>query len=655
MSLPIITLLCLFAADPTEDMNCIPEADRSGAVFYDHLRQDAYKALDKRREKFELLETPEQIRSYQSELREFFIAQLGGFPEKTPLNAETVGVIEADGYRIEKVIYESQPGHHVTANLYLPDGDGPFPGVLVSSGHSRTAKTADYNQRFAIAMATHGMAALAFDPIGQGERSQIVDENGQPKYSGTTTEHFFIGTGSILVGRNTARYRVWDAIRSVDYLVSRPEIDPDRIGMTGCSGGGTLTSYTMALDDRIVCAAPACYLTTFRALIQTIGPQDAEQNIFGQVAFGLDQPDYVLLRAPKPTIISSTTKDFFDIEGSWDNYRQSKRIYGKLGFPEKISLVEGGGGHGVPLENLAAITQWMQRWLLDKDEPVDAVDYPALAETDLLCTDSGQILTLPGERSVADINAEYAAELASRRNELWETASNEDISDRIRQKLVVRPNDVLNAPEWTDAGTIKREGYHIDKLVMAGPNGPIPALTFHPPKPNPGAYLYLHDGGKLGNGAIGGEIENLVNDGYVVVAIDLGGQGETSHGPADKLHGDWKTFYMAYLLGKSLVGLQTEETIAAGNFVAHYKTKEPRDVHLVAVGQTGIVALHAAALNPTLFASVTLKGTPRDWTTIVAQPAAEGQLASTVHGALELYDLPNLVKLIGEDKVTWEE
>ena len=184
----------------------------------------------------------------------------------------------------------------------------PYPVVLVSSGHSRTAKTAEYNQRFGIALARHGMAALCYDPIGQGERSQILDGDGRPRFTSTTQEHFLIGVGSILVGTNTARYRIWDAIRAIDYVAGHPDLDPKRIGFTGCSGGGTLTSYVMALDERVACAAPACYLTTFRRLIETIGPQDAEQNIFGQLALGLDQPDYILLRAPRPTLISSTAR-----------------------------------------------------------------------------------------------------------------------------------------------------------------------------------------------------------------------------------------------------------------------------------------------------------------------------------------------------------
>ncbi len=264
---------CLFGGDTiAEDLTCLTENERAGAALYAHLQQQAYTALDRRAEAYEQLKTPDQIRAYQQELRDFCVGQLGGFPERTPLNPQTVGTIQADGYRIENVIFESQPNHHVTANLYLPDAASPVPGVVVSSGHSRTGKTADYNQRFGIMMAKHGMAALCFDPIGQGERSQILDAEGEPQFQSTTTEHFLMGVGSILVGRNTARYRIWDAMRSIDYLASRPEVDPERIGFTGCSGGGTLTSYVMALDDRVTCAAPACYLTTFRRLIETIGP-----------------------------------------------------------------------------------------------------------------------------------------------------------------------------------------------------------------------------------------------------------------------------------------------------------------------------------------------------------------------------------------------
>ncbi|REJ94670.1 MAG: hypothetical protein DWQ34_08000 [Planctomycetota bacterium] len=651
MSLALWTMLAACTASQAEDLNCLTDESRAEAAPYAQLQQEAYAALDKRRERYEKLTTPEEITDYQNDLREFFTAQLGGFPERTPLNAETVGVIDADGYRIEKVIYESQPQHHVTANLYLPDGEGPFAGVVVSSGHSRTAKTADYNQRFGIMMARHGMAALCFDPIGQGERSQFLDDDGQPLYSSTTSEHFLVGVGSILVGRNTARYRVWDAMRSIDYLASRPEVDAERIGFTGCSGGGTLTSYVMALDDRVACAAPACYLTTFRKLIETIGPQDAEQNIYGQLAYGMDHPDYVIMRAPRPTLISSTTGDYFDIEGAWDNYRQAKRIYSKLGRPEQVDLVEVEGRHGVHPQNLATIAHWMQRWLAGRDEPVEPVVLDVRKPEELLCTESGQVLSLPGERSVIDLNAAYEEELRATRDRLWSEHSAEEMADRIRSMIGVPAVDELQPPEWEDVGRVNREGYHIDKLILRTDSTVLPGLTFHPPDPNEDAYLYLHEDGKLGDSEVGGEIEKLVEEGYVVVSVDLRGQGEIAT-DNDDLLGDWKTYFLAYLLGKPLVGLQTVDALTAAHFAAYYQTSTPRNVHLVGVGQAGVTALHAAALNPERFASVTIRDAPQDWASVVSEPVPAGRLTGTAHGALEVYDLPNLVQLAGEEKVT---
>ena len=658
ISITLFTLTLLNGTVNAEDLTCLKESERAAAGLYAHLQQEAYTALDRRRDAYEQLKSPDDIKKYQQRLREFFIKQLGGFPERTQLNGKTVGKIQADGYHIEKVIYESQPRHHITANLYIPEGKGPFPGIVVSSGHSRTAKTADYNQRFGIMMAKQGMAALCFDPIGQGERSQILGSERQPQFSSTTSEHFLIGVGSILVGRNTASYRVWDAMRSIDYLLSRSEIDSERIGFTGCSGGGTLTSYVMALDDRVTCAAPACYLTTFRKLIETIGPQDAEQNIFGQLAFGLDHPDYVLLRAPKPTLISSTTGDYFDIHGAWNNYRQAKRVYARLGFPERVDLVEVEGKHGVHPQNLATISAWMKRWLLDRDEAVPIAELKTRPPIELLCTESGQVMHLPDERSVFDLNAECEKELAKARTKLWESKPREEMTATIRKIVGVRPNEKLEPPKWEDVGRVQRDGYHVDKLVMRTDSGiPLPALTFHPKSPDDDAYLYLHDFGKLGDSDSGGAIEKLVEKGYAVVSVDLRGQGETASEAKNDLLGDWKTFYLSYLLGKSLTGMRVEDTLAAAQFVAFYQKQkdDPRRVHLVGVGQAGIVALHAAALNPELFASVTLRNTPRDWASVVRQSVPDGQLECTVHGALELYDLPDLVRLAGNDKVRYEK
>ncbi|MCA9214686.1 MAG: acetylxylan esterase [Planctomycetales bacterium] len=445
---------------------------------------------------------------------------------------------------------------------------------------------------------------------------------------------------------------------AIDYLVSRPEIDAKRIGFTGCSGGGTLTSYVMALDDRVACAAPACYLTTFRRLIETIGPQDAEQNIFGQLEFGMDHPDYVIMRAPRPTLISLTTDDFFDIRGSWENFRQAKRIYGRLGRPECVDLVEIEGKHGVQPQNLATITHWMKRWLLGRDEHVTIAELATRPAAELLCTKSGQVLTsLPNERSVFDLNAVYEQQLTQQRTELWKEHSQDEMRTKIRQLLRVREPSEVKPPNARDIGRLKRDSYHIDKIVLETDAGAtLAGLTLHPPGPSDAAYLYLHDDGKIGDIEAGGPITQLMDDGHVVITVDLRGQGETASDKRDPLLTDWKSYYLAYLLGKPLLGLRVEDALAAADFVAYYEKDrdDPREVHLVGVGQAGIVALHAAALQPELFTSVTLRDVPKDWPSIVRQTVPSGNLANSVHGALAVYDLTDLVRLIDREKIRFE-
>ncbi len=657
-----IVLLLFFLSSTVlgEDLNVLTEKQREQSNYYKHLQAQAYELLNTRQGNLATLTTPKAIKEYQEGLRSKFVEALGGFPKRTDLNAEIVKRTELKEYTIENIIFESQPNHHVTGNLYLPHGDGPFPVVVVSSGHSRTAKLADYNQRFGMRMATLGIASFVCDPIGQGERSQVITPEVTPLHSGTTTEHFLMGVSSILVGRNTATYMIWDAMRAIDYVCTRDDIDSSRIGYTGCSGGGTLTSYVMSLDPRVTCAAPACYLTTFQKLIETRGPQDSEQNIFGQLAFGMDHPDYVIMRAPRPTLITSTTGDYFDIKGAWENYRQAKRVYGVLGYPHQVDMVEVEGTHGVKPQSLATIGYWMQRWLLDKDANVPIRDFDQnLQELSVLnCTEKGQVLSLENEKSVFDLNADIARQLSKSRRETNGNGSDEDLRKKISKLAGIRSPEKIPVPRMEDIARVHRDEYHIDKLVLHTDSKiPLPGLTFHPKIPQESAYLYLTDEGKTGDGEPQGPIEDLVNDGYAVVTLDMRGQGETSTAIRDDLLGDWKLFYLAYLQGQSLVGPRTEDAISGAKFIANYAlpTDKKREVHLVGVGQAGIVALHAAAVHPNLFATVTIKNAPRSWTNIVGDQNAQGQLDSIVHGALQVYDLPDLVRLAGgSDKVKFE-
>ncbi len=655
----VCAMVLALNATAAENLNVLPPpppvtkgTNAPRAMLDAYLRGAAFAALDQRKLNYEKVKTPEQIAAWQQRRREFFIEQLGGFPERTPLNAKVTGTLDGGDYRVEKVIFESRPNHHVTGLLYLPKTPPPYPGVLVPCGHSANGKGAATYQHASILLARNGLAAFCYDPIGQGERAQVLKPDGKAAL-GSTTEHTLVGIGSILVGRNTATYRIWDGMRAIDYLQSRKEIDPKRIGCTGNSGGGTLTSYLMALDDRIVAAAPSCYLTSFRKLLERQGAQDGEQNIFGQIAFGMEHGDYVIMRAPKPTLMCVATRDMFDIAGSWDSFREAKRIYGRLGFANHVDIVEADEPHGFSTHLRVGAVRWMRRWLLRIEDDITEPDTPIRKDDEIQCSPKGQVMLMPGERSVFDLNAEVEKTLAVSRRELWAKTPKNDMLAKVRQIVGVRPLDKLPQLTHRVAGSIERQGYRIEKLVLEPEPGIVlPALAFVPPKPDSEAYLYLHGQGKQTDAAPGGPIEQLVTQGHLVLAVDLRGLGETTEksnrwyrGAFGPLAGD---FYHAYLLGRSLVGMWAEDALVCARFLAGYEAKGgQRKVHLVGVGMAGVPALHAAALEPGMFASVTLRQTLTSWSSIVGNPEAKDQLITAVHGALKVYDLPDLAASVG--------
>ncbi len=431
----LVALALLPATRGDDDLRTLttgPNDPPPAKRLYHFLEGQAKIHFEARRKAVAALLTPEDVavaRSAQSAgSKTAFCEALGELPaSKTPLNARVIGRNPREGYAVERVIYESRPGHHVTANLYLPEGTPPFPGVLVPCGHSANGKAAEPYQRICILLARNGMAALCFDPIGQGERMQWLDASGKPVFGNSTTEHTLTGIGALLVGRSAAGYRLWDAVRSLDYLASRPEIDPARLGCTGNSGGGTETAYLMAFDDRVLAAAPSCYMTTLERLFATIGPQDAEQNITGQVALGIDHADYVTMRAPRPTLLSVGTRDYFDIEGAWTTYQEAKRIYCTLHHGERIDLFESNEPHGFTLPRRESAMRWMRRWLLGKDDAPTEKACPIAADKDLQCTETGQVLTSYHGKSIFDLNAERAIELDRMRAERFAKRTPEEL------------------------------------------------------------------------------------------------------------------------------------------------------------------------------------------------------------------------------------
>ena len=407
--------------------------------------------------------TPEAIAARQARLRAKFLAAIGGLPERTPLAPRVTGVLARDDWRVEKVLFESRPKFFVTGALFLPDParrPPPYPGVLIPCGHADNAKAYETYQTMAAALARHGMAAFVFDPIDQGERFQLLDTAGKPVIGGTTA-HTMTDVGCVLLGSSVARFEIWDGMRALDYLASRPEVDPERLGITGNSGGGTQSSYLMALDERIKVAAPSCYLTSMQALLHTIGPQDGEQNIFGQLDFGMDHADYVMMRAPAPFLICAATKDFFDIAGTWDTFRFAKRLYTRMGFAERVEIMENDAPHNYNVLQRQSCLRWLARWLLGNDAPLTEGAIAPFTDEELRVTPGGQVMLLPGARSTYDFIAEEAAELAARFG------------------LVVHASlfEAAGEAEHPSVGAVPAGGGGFNTAIAVGPDGELLART----------------------------------------------------------------------------------------------------------------------------------------------------------------------------------
>ena len=181
-----------------------------------------------------------------------------GLPERNPLDPVRVRTLDRDAYRIEVLRFQSRPNFWVTASLYVPTtGNGPFPGIISPCGHSANGRIYTAYQLTYLDLVHSGFVVLAYDPVGQGERRQYWNpQTGVSEVGNTVTwEHSLPGQLLLLVGEDLTHYRVWDGMRAIDYLLTRPEVDPKRIGCTGQSGGGTFTIFISALDERVRCAA----------------------------------------------------------------------------------------------------------------------------------------------------------------------------------------------------------------------------------------------------------------------------------------------------------------------------------------------------------------------------------------------------------------
>jgi Acetyl xylan esterase (AXE1) len=627
--------------------------DNSKAL-YRHIAVLAEDCLNNRHKKILELNSREEWNDYLREREKSLYSGVDEF-EKTPLNASTTGRLERDSYSVEKVVFESIPGFHVTGCLFIPKkGQLPLPAVLVAIGHSQAAFRRDLYQQNILNLVNKGFIVFTFDPLGQGERVQYFDPvSNQSLIGGSTSEHSYAGASCLLVGNSISDYFIWDGVRAVDYLSSRPEVDSSRIGMTGISGGGTITAFLSAYDKRIHAAAPECYITSYQRLFESIGPQDAEQNPYRGLKRGFDHADLLSLRAPKPTMMITATQDFFSIQGARETFEEAKDVFDIYGSPGNLTMVEADGTHGTKKDSRENMYRFFREHL-NLPGSIDDLVVDYFSEDELTVTSTGQISTSYKSKTIFDINREKAVRVLN--NRLVKTPGDLEknkkiILEKVQELSGYDSSRTIKSVVYT--GKIEKESYKIEKYFIesADFDYPIPFVFIKPytDEKRP-LVLYLDPAGKAGLLNNQEEIEGYVKAGYSVLAPDLLGTGELAN---NSFKGDSyikdlsiNLWIGANLVGESIAGLQASDLEI---LFQHIRTRIDVNIeNITAVAKNEICSsyLHFAVFNKGIKKTILINPLISYEDIVFTRYYDPRYLWTAVPGAIQYYDLPFIESLL---------
>lgn len=587
--------------------------------------------------------TREELIARGKATRERMLRNIGGLPTATPLNARTVGTLDRGAYRIEKVVFESQPNFPVTANLYLPKSTGRHPAILFPLGHEPGGKAHESWQHILGGFATKGFVALAWDPLGQGERSQFYDPDlGDTKLAASTREHTMLGAQCLLAGDNVARYMIHDGIRALDYLASRPEVDPEKIGVTGNSGGGTMTAYLAAIDPRLKAAAPSCYITSWKSLLEQLGPQDAEQNLPPWLGLGHDFPDFLYAFSGKPYLILSAIRDFFPIGGARATHAEARWAYEAAGLPDHLAMFEADDGHGYTQPRRVAAYRWMSRWLAGRSDDGVEPEVKLATEQELWCHAQGHVDTR--SETVHSLNRKRVAAIS---RPPFDAAR---ILRAAREVSGYRDTDW--SPRISRYGTLDRGAYRLEKLTYESePGVRVAAVLAVPAQPASTPPLLIADA--RGKSFTEEELDREARTGRIVLSIDIRGCGELaapSTRGADPWFGDARTTTTAFHFGRTYAALRAADITAGLHLLASRRPLAGSGVEGRGRGAAALPMLLAAAVDDRL-RELRLDGLLRSYASVIDARLHRGVYEQLLPGVLKHFDIPDLIRAIAPRKV----
>ena len=572
----LASLLLAFLVLPGSSAQNVPQVDAFEVLkqpkpgpritpFLQYQLDQAWREDEAQQRIWESIRTEEDLQRLQKQMRERLLEMIGGLPsQKTDLHARSTGKIQMEGFSIEKLIFVSLPGVYVTALVYVPDDHSKkHPAVLVPAGHATNGKI--HYQVLSQRLASRGYVVIAWDPVGQGERSQFWDaKNGKSRYNLVCAEHAVMGNLAYLVGANLARWEIWDGMRAVDYLLARPDVDGERISITGTSGGGTQATLIAALDPRINAVVPSCYISSIPMRMANrifVDPDsDPEQDLFGILSNKVGHTGLLLLMYPRPVMIASAVLDFFPIEGARKTFREAQRIYEQFHHAGRTAMAEGYHGHQYSDENQEAALDFLDRF---NGMPLrhGLLAVKELPGKDLLCTRSGQVMLDESDaRSLMDVIREYYVD-HKRSPEKSLSAHYQESGAPDFNKWTV--SEFSGAPvgehqiTWEPDGSTTLGDFQIDKYELRHSRLlPMPLLYIHKSSGKQSDVLFWFKETGKATSSDWSRIESFLRYGYSVVTFDFRGLGETrmpytAVSPDDPLLGklDFDRAYMNPLSG----------------------------------------------------------------------------------------------------------
>lgn len=622
---------------------------KQSSAYFANLMFTAHEQYARRAELFNAaLSSRQRMEDYCNDVRKRYMDLLGEMPERCPQDAETAGIIRQDGFSIEKIIFKSTKGRYVTANLYLPEGKGRHPAVLIMCGHGLSGKAPENIEPL---LARNGIAVMVVDPISQGERWQLMDSEGNYATRGVTTEHTLINAGCVVVGSSLAALQVWDNSCAITYLTTRNDIDSEKIGAFGSSGGGTQTAYLVGFDKRIKAAAICSYFSSRERTLELSGPSDGCQHIPGEGSSMIELEDFVLMMAPKPVLIMSGKYDFVDIWGAVSGFHNLQRAYSTLGAGNAVEQIVTESGHGMNKEKRNKMTRFLKYWLCGNDSTdIAGNESMTFNEEESYCTPKHQVnLSYADAVSIPQANLIQSEKYKERRKQF------KNLSPEEQRKLVLGiiglelPVGEIKAV--LTGKTIQRDYTEYRYELIREGQMPVPMVVLLPDNATRQSTVkvVLDDRGKSHFLSDYENYHKFITEGTIIAAADLCGRGETEDlayfNDAKYRNREYRISMTSLHIGKPLTGQHTGQIKTLVDFFCTDPLFAGRPIALSAHGLYGPAAIHSAFLFNEI-KEVEIQRAIKSYNEFITNPLQKDMFSNVLYGVLKYYDLPELAEII---------